>query len=271
MTISTAFTVIVPAYQAESFLGNTLATVAGQTRPPVELIVVDDGSTDATIAVVESFALAHPELSVRLLRNEHRGPGAARNAGIRAAQSDWIAFLDSDDLWHPRKLETMLAAIEARPGGNFYCHNETIRSLDGSEHVEDYGAGFTAVEPVPVQLYRRNRFSTSAVVCRRDLLLRWGGFDEDLTSAQDYELWLRMSPDLAPVFVPEALGTYVLREGNISTRRFWKRLLNVLRVKHRHRKKVGATLYAYSVARISLAHVTAPLRIFVKGALGRKA
>ncbi len=232
-------TVIVPAYQAEGFLAETLATVAKQTKFPRELIVIDDGSTDATCDVVESFAIAHTELSVRLLREPHRGPGAARNAGVRAAGSDWIAFLDSDDLWHPEKLEKMMGAIQAHPEANFYCHNETIRFLDGTERVTDYGVGFSFGKPIPKQLYRRNYFSTSAVVCRRDLVLRWGGFDETLTSAQDYELWLRMSPDLVPVFVPEVLGTYVLREGNITTSRFWKRLFNMLVVKHRHRTKGG--------------------------------
>lgn len=263
-------TVIVPAYQAEDFLAKTLATVANQTKLPRELIVIDDGSTDATCDVVESFAIAHAELSVRLLREAHRGPGAARNAGVRAAVSDWVAFLDSDDLWHPEKLEKMMSAVQAHPEANFYCHNETIMFMDGTEHVTDYGMGFSFGKPIPMQLYWRNYFSTSAVICRRDLVLRWGCFDETLTSAQDYELWLRMSPDLVPVFVPEVLGTYVLREGNITTSRFWKRLFNILVVKHRHRKKGGMGLYAYSMLRVTLSHVVAPLRADVKQILKRR-
>jgi glycosyltransferase involved in cell wall biosynthesis len=269
MPNSVDVSVIVPAYQAESFLAGTLATVARQTRHPLELIVVDDGSTDTTCAVAESFAMAHPELSVRMLREPHRGPGAARNAGVRAARADWIAFLDSDDLWHPQKLEWIISAIQAHPAANFYCHNEIKRAVDGTESVTDYGAGFVASKPVPRQLYQRNYFSTSAVVCRRDLVLRWGGFDESLSSAQDYELWLRMSPDLIPIFVREALGTYVLREGNITTSRFWGRLWNMLRVKHRHRTKVEAVLYGYSIARLSLSHFVAPFRAHIRAFLNR--
>lgn len=257
-------TVIVPAYQAEGFLAETLATVAKQTKFPTELIVIDDGSTDKTCDVVESFAIAHTELSVRLLRESHHGPGAARNAGVRAAGSDWVAFLDSDDLWHTEKLEKMIGAIQAHPEANFYCHNETVMFLDGTERVTDYGKGFSFGKPIPKQLYLRNYFSTSAVVCRRDLVLQWGGFDEALTSAQDYELWLRMSSDLVPVFVPEVLGTYVLREGNITTSRFWKRLFNILWVKHKHRTKGGSWLYAYSMLRVTLSHIVAPLRAGVK-------
>lgn len=252
--------VIVPAYQAAAYLGDTLATVARQTQVPRELIVVDDGSTDTTCAVVESFAAAHPQLSVRLMREPHRGPGATRNAGVRAAQSEWVAFLDSDDLWYPQKLERILGSISARPQGNFYYHNLMVRSLQGTERVAHRGEGLRPGKSVTRQLFQRNYFCTSAVVCRRYLLLRWGGFDETLPSSQDYELWLRMSPDLVPIFVAETLGTYVDRKGNISTCRFWGRLFDLLRVKHRHRAKGGAGLYACSLVRAVLFHVAGRIR-----------
>lgn len=269
MTTSLDITVIVPAYQAEAFLANTLTSVAKQTNLPLELIVVDDGSTDQTCDVTESFARTHPELAIRLLREPHRGPGAARNAGVRAANSQWIAFLDADDLWHPEKLAKMADAIQAHPTANFLCHNEIVRSLDGAERAMDYSAGFSFDKSIPRQLYARNFFSTSAVVCIRATVLRWGGFDETLTSAQDYELWLKMSPELVPVFVPEVLGTYVLREGNISTSRYWRRLHNILRVKHRHREKGGVRLYAYSVLRAIVSHAAAPFRAGIKRAPNR--
>ena len=262
-------TVIVPAYQTEPFLEATLASVARQSRGPFELIVVDDGSTDGTCAVVESFANTNPKLSVRLLREPHRGPGAARNAGVRAAISEWIAFLDSDDLWHQEKLERMLIAIEANPQANFFCHNETMRALNGVERVTDYSVKFSCDKPVSRQLYKNNCFSTSAVVCRRDLVLKWNGFDETLTSAQDYELWLKMSPDLVPVFVPEVLGTYVLRKGNIANTRFWKRLFNILRVKHKYRSKGGMFLYAYSIPRVTISHMFSPFREIIRRLLTR--
>lgn len=264
-------TVVIPAYQAEHFLPVTLATVAAQTVLPAELIVVDDGSADGTCQTVESFASLHSELSVRLLHQRHRGPGAARNAGVRAAHTQWIAFLDSDDLWCPEKLATMLEAVRAHPEGNFFCHNETIHFLDGSTRVTHYGATYSHEEPLPRQLYRNNYFSTSAVVCRRDLVLRWNGFDETLSSAQDYELWLRMSPDIAPVFVPQVLGTYVLREGNITTSRFWTRLINMLRVKHRHRAKAGWLLYVIGVASAVFYHLARPVHGGIKGFFKRAA
>jgi glycosyltransferase involved in cell wall biosynthesis len=260
MTTPSDITAVVPAYQAEAFLAETLATVASQSEVPFELIVVDDGSTDGTCDVVESFTKAHLQIPVRLLRQPHRGPGATRNAGVWAARSEWIAFLDSDDLWHPEKLARLADAIRSNPTANLYCHNEIARGLDGSEQEVDYSVGFRHDKPVSTQLYRRNYFSTSAVICRRELVLRWGGFDETLTSAQDYELWLRMSPDLVPIFVRETLGTYVLREGNISTTRYWRRLLNLWNVKHRHRAKGSVALFVYLALRDTLVHIAVPLR-----------
>lgn len=267
MTKSDDVTIVIPAYQAELFLAGTLTTVAKQTVRPREVIVVDDGSTDATCAVVESFAQAHPELSVRLLRKPHDGPGATRNAGVRAAASEWIAFLDSDDLWYPEKLEKIQHAIEANPEANFHYHNLMARSLAGVERVAYRGEGLSSRKTVSSQLFRRNYFSTSSVVCRRDLVLRWGGFDETLSSAQDYELWLRMSPDIVPVFIPEVLGTYVDRKGNISTSRFWQRLLDLLRVKHRHRTKGGLGSYVYYVLYAVVVHIATPIRDSVKRGL----
>ncbi|MFZ5875383.1 MAG: glycosyltransferase family 2 protein [Nitrospirota bacterium] len=267
MTKPNDITVVIPAYQSELFVSGTLAAVAKQTIRPHEVIVVDDGSTDATCAVVESFALAHPELSVRLLRKPHDGPGATRNAGVRAAASEWIAFLDSDDLWYPEKLAKIQNAMEANPEANFYYHNLMARSLAGVERVAYRGKGLSSGKTVSSQLFRRNYFSTSSVVCRRDLVLRWGGFDETLPSAQDYELWLRMSPDMVPVFVPEVLGTYVDRKGNISTSRFWKRLIDLLRVKHRHRTKGGVGFYVYCILYAVVVHITTPIRDSVKRVL----
>jgi glycosyltransferase involved in cell wall biosynthesis len=263
-------TVVMPAYQAAEFISATLDTIAAQRYAPRAIVVVDDGSSDGTPQVVERFARAYAG-PVTLLVNAHQGPGAARNAGVRAAATTWIAFLDSDDLWHPDKLAVVAAAIEARPDANLFCHNEVVRQLDGSERTTDYGAGYRADRPLPPQLYETNYFSTSAVVCRRDLILQVGGFDESLSSAQDYELWLRLSPSAVPVFVPQALGEYVMRAGNITTRRFWRRLRNLLVVKLRHRHKVVASRAVVSILRVTMLHLMGPVRTRVRQLLPRRA
>ena len=266
MTTERDITVVVPAYEAAQFIAATLESVAHQTVQPWEVIVVDDGSTDGTRATVESVAHAYPHCPVRLLCKPHRGPGAARNAGVGAAQTAWVAFLDSDDLWHPDKLAAMVAAINEHTDTNFLCHDERIRLLDGKEQTSNYSENYCRSGSISQQLYRRNLFSTSAVVCHRDLILRWKGFDEGLSSAQDYELWLRMSPELRPEFVPLVLGTYVLRSGNITMTRFWRRLRNELCVKHRHRHKVRVTRYVLEVLRLTVSHLLRPIRAFAQRA-----
>ena len=249
----TQVSVVIPAYEAADFIAATLATVATQTVLPREVFVVDDGSSYDTCAVVEAFSRDNPQLQFRLLREPHHGPGAARNAGVRAATGTWIAFLDSDDLWEPAKLERMAAASRQAPGANFLCHNEMHRRRHGSITAVDYSKGYRADRSLLEQLFVRNRFSTSAVLCRRDIILDCGGFDTTLPNAQDYELWLRMSPRLRVLFVTEVLGTYVERAGNITSGRAWRRVLNVLRVLHRHREKVGRITYMKTLARCLLA------------------
>ncbi len=247
-------TVVVPAYQAADSIETTLAMVAAQTAPPAAVIVVDDGSTDGTVGRVEVSAERFPHLRIRLLREPHRGPGAARNAGIHAATSDWIAFLDADDLWHPDKLKVVAEWVRAHPAANIFCSGEMTRYRDGTERVTEHGAGFSPQRPFPEQLYRRNYFSTSAVVCRRHLLILWGGFDQTLSSSQDYEMWLRMSPDLHPIFIPDTLGTYIVRSNSISTTHFIRRLANKYRVAYRHRGKGPSLALPCRIAEITLHH-----------------
>ena len=254
MDPQTQVSVVIPAYNAGDFIQATLATVAAQTIMPREVIVVDDGSSDNTCAVVEAFSHANPQLRLCLLREPHRGPGASRNAGVQAASGSWIAFLDSDDLWAPQKLERMAAASRQFPEANILCHDEIHQRQYGSNRVLDYSKGYCTDRSLSEQLYIRNRFSTSAVLCRRGVILDYGGFDVTLPNGQDYELWLRMSPSLKVMFVPEVLGTYVDRSGNISSNHTWRRLMNELRILQRHRDKVDNFTYITTLTRRFLSY-----------------
>ena len=107
-----SISVVIPASNAEATLARALESVLAQTRPPDEIIVVDDASTDCTVRLAKSYA----DQGVSLLRvRERRGAAAARNLGIAAAKGRWIAFLDADDEWLPAKLEKQAAAISANP------------------------------------------------------------------------------------------------------------------------------------------------------------
>ena len=247
--------VVIPVFEAANFITDTLETVATQTTLPLEVVIVDDGSQDNTCDVIESFSKANPQIKIRLLREAHCGPGNARNAGVNAAKGSWIAFLDSDDLWHSNKLEQMAVAHQTNPEANILCHNEIHRRFDNTDSVTDYSIGFRSDDSVSAQLFTNNRFSTSAVVCRRDMILACGGFDSTLPNAQDYELWLRMSPGMKVLFVKDVLGIYVYRAGNISSGKAWRRYKNVVRVLHRHRKFVTPIAYVKILMRMSAAYV----------------
>lgn len=247
--------VVIPVFEAANFITATLNTVAIQTTLPLEVIIVDDGSQDNTCDVIESFSRVNPQIKIRLLRKAHCGPGSARNAGVNEAKGSWVAFLDADDLWYPNKLEKMAVAHQAAPEANFLCHNEIHRGAGSADSLIDYSLGFRNDDPISAQLFSKNYFSTSAVVCRRDMILAYGGFDSSLPNAQDYELWLRMSPGMKVLFVQEVLGVYINRAGNISSGKAWRRYKNVVRVLHRHRKFVSLVTYAKILMRLSAAYI----------------
>lgn len=252
--------VVCPTYNSATYVLGTLATVAAQLAQPAELIVSDDGSTDGTPEIAEKYFATCTGLRTRILRNPHAGPGAARNAGLRAAGGAWIAFVDADDLWRPDKLQMVATAARADGTRNFFCHSEEHRHLDGSTSLLDYGAAYDAARPLPAQLFSRNLFSTSAVVCRRELFEECGFFDEKLMSAQDYEQWLRMSPHLRVGFIREVLGSYVDRPGNITSSNLEKRIWNEVSVKYRHRDKATWALYGLTMGKLVAYYLKAKLK-----------
>ncbi|MGH7582172.1 MAG: glycosyltransferase family 2 protein [Gemmatimonadales bacterium] len=171
--------VVIPAFNSALFLPRCLGSVFGQTLQPLEVIVVDDGSTDDTAAVAAA-------LGAKLIRRTNEGVSAARNAGIRHAAGEWIALLDADDLWAPEKLERQAASIQ--PG--------TVLVYTGLQIWDDNGTSTerpaTAAASAKKMLRYRNPIATSSVLARREVLLRDGGFREDVHVCEDWELWFRM-------------------------------------------------------------------------------
>ena len=185
-----ALSVIIPVWNGERYLPESLACLAAQTRRDFEVIVVDDGSTDGSAALVEAFAQTPGAPSVSLIRQANAGVSAARNRGIAAARAPLIGFLDCDDLWTPDKVAQQLAVLEAHP--------EIDLCFTGFSFID--GAGRDLPErslppegPVSVEaLLPRNFIHTSTVIVRRSALERVGGFDTGLSTFEDFELWLRI-------------------------------------------------------------------------------
>ncbi len=243
--------VVCPTYNSSAFALRALGSVLAQTASPFEVIVSDDGSTDDTLEAVRGMLSGHPEVRAKVIANAHRGAGAARNAGIRRAEGEWIAFIDSDDLWLPGKIETVMGAIRAHPEVNLVCHSEEHVTKGGGRRLLDYGVRYDPTRPVGPQLFFNNLFSPSAVTCTQALLHKAGMFDESLPSWQDYDLWLRMSPWVRPFFIREALGWYCEREGSISAGSLWRQWRCAIRVASRHREQVTIVGYLCRLLRLT--------------------
>ena len=192
--------VVIPTYNRADFVREAIASVLRQDYPAIELIVVDDGSCDGTAAVVSGFG---PD--VQYLWQENRGVSAARNRGVAASTGDLITFLDSDDLWLPRKVSAQVAYFEAQTEAEAQaCHTDEIwmrRGVRVNErriHRKQGGWQFLASLP-------RCLISPSAVMMRRTLWDRLGGFDESLPACEDYDLWLRLTATVPVGFLPERL------------------------------------------------------------------
>lgn len=216
--VKPSFSVIIPTYNSERFIANALLSVFEQTYKNYELIVSDDGSADNTVKMIENISMKFPEIKIKILRNKHRGPGSARNRGIEAAGNEWIAFLDSDDVWIKEKLEKIAEFILNYPQVNLICHNQKWVG-NGRETVLNLAASFNRdINPL-LSLYRKNALSPSGVTVKKALLLKAGMFDETLPSAQDYDLWLRLSmlPDIKIEYINDIMSIYVERSDNISS------------------------------------------------------
>lgn len=190
--------VVIPCFNRRATLKRCLDSVMGQTFAAGEVIVVDDGSTDGTADwVSENFA------DVSLIQQENLGVSAARNAGIRNVRTEWIAFLDSDDLWLPEKLEKQVAALEEFPEYRV-CHTEETWIYKGKE------------KPVAAPYRKRSGWifkhclpvcaiSPSTALVHRSVFEELGVFDESLPACEDYDLWLRICSKMPVLLVDEPL------------------------------------------------------------------
>ena len=211
---------IVPAWRAAQTIGRALASIAAQTIPPREAIVADDGSDDGTAKAAEACGprLAAAGVALKIVRQPHLGPGAARNRAIVESSGAWLAFLDADDEWLPEKIERSLA-VAAKSGADILSHNY-LAVNEGSETLADCARHCPPdADPFTVQLLR-GFIATTTVMARRDLLIRGGGFDPGLRSGQDYDLWLALLalPGTRFRVFPEALARYHVTADSVSSR-----------------------------------------------------
>jgi glycosyltransferase involved in cell wall biosynthesis len=203
--------VIIPTYQCAQFIVEAIESVLAQTYKACEIIVVDDGSKDDTLRVLE-----HYQDRIVLISQENKGLPAARNVGIKASQGEFIAFLDADDVWLPDKLEKQIPL--------FQQNNEVGLVCSDIYYFDDVGKkSFTAFEQVPPRagsvsetIFVRSFIPMPSVVVRRKCFDEVGFFDETLRSCEDLDMWLRVSKIWKVDFVNQLLACYRLRPGQLS-------------------------------------------------------
>ena len=182
--------VVIPTYNRAEFIERAIASVLDQSAVCGEILVIDDGSADATSEIVSRISRT-AQVPIRYLYQKNKGASAARNKGIAEARYDLLCFLDSDDRWHPRKLELQLEAMEREPhclishtGEIWYRQGRRVNQK--KKHAPPHGEIFQ-------RALRMCVVGMSTVMARRELFVRYGLFDEKMLCCEDYDLWLRVS------------------------------------------------------------------------------
>ena len=205
--------VVVPAYNAAAFVGRAVDSVLAQSGVDYELLVVDDGSKDDTVAVLGAYGDR-----LRVLVQANAGPAAARNRGLHEARGRYVAFLDADDWWLPEKLARQVALLDGRPEIGF-CSTATHVVTEGVAPAGEWPC-VPGERPLLETLFVRSAAvsgSTSGVLARRELLLGAGGFDEALRGFEDPDLWMRLAARAGYACIDEPLTVVVRTPGSVSS------------------------------------------------------
>ena len=190
--------VVIPSYNRKDFLKRSIDSAINQTKKPLEVIVVDDGSTDGTETMIKS-----DYDFVKFIKQKNKGVSAARNIGIKVSIGEWICFLDSDDEWKKDKLEKQINAVKSNPSYKFFNSNEIwikngLRINQKKKHKKYGGDIFD-------KCLDMCRISPSSVMINKTVFDEVGNFNEDLVVCEDYELWLRICDKYRVFFIDEPL------------------------------------------------------------------
>lgn len=223
--------IVMPAYNCERFIGKTIESILQQTYSNFELLIIDDGSTDGTKAVIDSY---RDDRIRYFFQQNHGGPSKARNKGIEGALGDYIFIFDSDDLMRPEKLAKSVAALEENPSADFLCtrfsmiseKDEVIRADYLMEYTtlstligtfEENGKAYylTSNEFLPA-IVKVNFVGTSSVVLRKSVLTASDRFDEKLKNADDRLFWIQFLSAHAGIFLNSILHDYRVVKSGIT-------------------------------------------------------
>ena len=211
----TEVSVIIPTYNREKFISECVQSVLAQTLPAREIIIVDDGSTDATYNILRDIgfnSLSTKKTVLRYFFQQNRGVSSARNLGIKEARSEYIALLDSDDLWLKSKLDRQVSAFQNDTQSSRLCHTDEIWIRNGvrvNQHKKHKKHGGNVFQ----SCLKLCCISPSSAMMHRSVFEDFGFFDEDLPACEDYDFWLRYSAKEDVNFIDEPL---IIKKGGHS-------------------------------------------------------
>ena len=208
--------IIIPAYNVEEWVAEAVDSALAQTYPRVEVVVVNDGSTDGTAEIIARYGDR-----IVVVDQQNRGLGAARNSGLRASHGELIGLLDADDIWLPERLDAVVPLLLARPEIGMVTSNSYVMEGRTPTLKQCYGDRrrhpFPAREEDQLDEIAHRNFLFVSVVFRRDLVDRFGGFNGTMRRSEDYELWTRFLVNGArAAYVPAPLGYYRVRPDSLS-------------------------------------------------------
>lgn len=217
--------VVIPVFNGAEFVADALRSVLAQTLAPLEIIVINDGSTDQTASVLAEFSGR-----ITVVQQANRGLPATRNVGAQLARGTWLAFLDADDTWMPAKLERQMARALEVDAALIYTDRFNVGARGDLPDVQ------SAVQPlyegdVFEDLLRGNHVTVTSVMVRREVFDALGGFNEQLRAAEDWDLWIRVAASYPVAAVHEPLVSYRFHSGMMSSdpRRMQKARWQVVR------------------------------------------
>jgi len=202
--------VVIPVYNRKLLITHAMDSVVAQSYRPLELLIVDDGSTDRTVEAVQSWVDVHPNSDLfitKLICQERLGGNAARNRGIEASSGDFIAFLDSDDLWLTNKLKKQVVLFDDPQVGGVYCGVQHMDLASGNI-TASYNRRYPVGWILDQILVRDVTAQTSAFILRKKVFQKVGGFDLTLQARQDWDMWIRLASEYKIQAVPELLVQY---------------------------------------------------------------
>lgn len=205
-------TVIIPTLNRASQVVRAVSSVLNQTFKQLEVRVIDDGSTDDTREQLVQFS-SDCRFFYRYQPNQ--GQSAARNVGIREAKGDFIALLDSDNLWYPDKLEKQISFLADHPGYDIVYSN--IQPIDNQGRLQKIGSYIRFSGDILHQLVLRNFITNNTALVKRHCFEELGGYDEALRFAEDYDLWLRFATKYRFLYHPQTVASYTLSGDRVST------------------------------------------------------